>query len=1462
MKHLKNIVLSMIFLTGYLNAVNTCSTLGGDVFKKSDDIIVTTYHSHMGASFGGPVAWGEDMASDGSDQNTMNLVIPSNGYTYTGNVLMITASGNSNAQGFVLTTDGLWSWGAVNEVVDLRTDNLGIDQMTMPTGVTPADVLDIKANSDVFFLVTKTGEVWIAGQNVTQVSGNTDTTANQWQQVETAVGTPLTGIVELTGSREVVYARKADNTIWAWGRGIALGNGAAASTSTYATQVNPAGLPSAVTLSQLGTYMDNTANSSGLLALGSDQKLYGIGYNSDGRLIDTTTNFISTWTEVTTPVGEPVLFVTTSENSEEYASAAIITLAGVTNNLYSWGESNTGNIGHAAGIIENPTLPNGFVVGSDNPVYTSIGGHAMSFADKSNNGRICFVGHITNGSGGGLQNDPDNFDCFGQNAAGWPAEVDLCFQTPPTGTISGSVKDTLGNPIVGATIEIQFIDPLTGDANGTVVKDINGNPLTMTTLADGTYSFSDVITNNYMIVQTDQPGYGSVSDADDTVDTAGIDTNVTDAYTNTNTNDNKIPVTVKKGEGDDTGNNFVDTQAGTVLGSVKDSSGNPIAGVTVEIKDVGGNVVNDAGGNPLTTTTLPDGTYSFANVPLGDYEIVQTDKPGYASVSDTGSSDDDTTPNANTNDNKIPISVTFDETDINNDFVDDFIPPTVTDDESLANVPGSVSTAVNLLANDTLSDGSGITTPATEVTIDLDPSIAGIQSTLTVVNEGTFTVDPATGNLTFDPIDGFTSDPTDIPYTLTEVLTGLSVSANINVEYTEVPPVAINDDSLGNVPGSVSTAVNLLANDTLSDGSVITNPAAQVTIDLDPTTSGVQNTLIVPNEGTFTVDPATGNLTFDPIDGFTSDPTDIPYILTEVSTGLTITADINVEYTEVPPVATNDDSLGNVPSSVSTPVNLLANDTLSDGSVITNPAAQVTIDLDPATAGVQNTLTVVNEGTFTVDPATGSLIFAPEIGFLGDPTDIPYTLTEVSTGLSANANINVEYSIVARDDNETALVTGDAITVNPLVNDVLVDGSTPTITDVNITMIDPVTSNPTKSPIVVPNEGTWTLNNATGEITFTPEAGFNGDPTPLEYKIIDLANASTATATISIDYPQAPAPDVSTGAPGDLVTIDVLANDDTVDPTTVQIVGTSNPGDPLVVPGEGTWTVDPVNGSITFIPESGFTGDPTPIMYTATDTNGNPVVPASVTVNYTQQLNDDSQSGISGGPVSLDIISNDDDINASSISFDETSVGGVGTDTDGDGDIDKVVAAGEGIWTVNANGQVTFTPEAGFTGNPTPIQYTAKDALGNTLAPATITVNYNQSIAANDDGIITITRYGVTDITALILGNDVFTGNVTVDILSQPQHGTVEIIYDSNGKPTVLYTPDPDINYVPDEFRYSITDANGNVAVATVSLDLQCVTSQSSDGDALGTISIFMLMLFTLMSGLYFVRRENERGEA
>lgn len=93
--------------------------------------------------------------------------------------------------------------------------------------------------------------------------------------------------------------------------------------------------------------------------------------------------------------------------------------------------------------------------------------------------------------------------------------------------------------------------------------------------------------------------------------------------------------------------------------------------------------------------------------------------------------------------------------------------------------------------------------------------------------------------------------------------------------------------------------------------------------------------------------------------------------------------------------------------------------------------------------------------------------------------------------------------------------------------------------------------------------------------------------------------------------------------PGDPAVFDVLANDvtgDTVDPATVQIVGTANPGDPLVVPGQGTWTVDPATGVITFTPQAGFVLDPDPISYVVSDAHGNVSAPAELSADYLPEI--------------------------------------------------------------------------------------------------------------------------------------------------------------------------------------------------------------------------------------------------
>ncbi len=99
---------------------------------------------------------------------------------------------------------------------------------------------------------------------------------------------------------------------------------------------------------------------------------------------------------------------------------------------------------------------------------------------------------------------------------------------------------------------------------------------------------------------------------------------------------------------------------------------------------------------------------------------------------------------------------------------------------------------------------------------------------------------------------------------------------------------------------------------------------------------------------------------------------------------------------------------------------------------------------------------------------------------------------------------------------------------------------------------------------------------------------------------------------------------------------------------------------------------------------------------------------------------------------------------------------------------------------------------------------------------------------------------------------------------TQPSHGSVGI--DDNGTPNdptddvLIYTPTPD--YVgQDSFTYTIYDPFGNTSTATVTLSVDCSSSQTSDssgGDALGLLGSLLMLLTILAAGMILIRKEEE----
>ncbi|WP_234666023.1 T9SS type A sorting domain-containing protein [Dyadobacter sp. CY261] len=111
------------------------------------------------------------------------------------------------------------------------------------------------------------------------------------------------------------------------------------------------------------------------------------------------------------------------------------------------------------------------------------------------------------------------------------------------------------------------------------------------------------------------------------------------------------------------------------------------------------------------------------------------------------------------------------------------------------------------------------------------------------------------------------------------------------------PPIADDDQDLANPSGTIVT-LNILTNDKLNGGAV---PApGDVTVDIDPSTGGIQHSLTVTGQGIWTYTPGTGEVTFAPEVGFSGNPTAINYTLTEIATGLSDVATITVTYLQPP----------------------------------------------------------------------------------------------------------------------------------------------------------------------------------------------------------------------------------------------------------------------------------------------------------------------------------------------------------------------------------------------------------------------------------------------------------------------------------------------------------------------------------------------------------------------------------
>ncbi|MBE4242830.1 tandem-95 repeat protein [Vibrio parahaemolyticus] len=286
------------------------------------------------------------------------------------------------------------------------------------------------------------------------------------------------------------------------------------------------------------------------------------------------------------------------------------------------------------------------------------------------------------------------------------------------------------------------------------------------------------------------------------------------------------------------------------------------------------------------------------------------------------------------------------------------------------------------------------------------------------------------------------------------------------------------------------------------------------------------------------------------------------------------------------------------------------------------------------------------------------------------------------------------------------------------------------------------------------DKGNGTLvDNGDGTWTFTPQIDDDTEVS-FTFDIIDDEDlVVSGSANLDIlpinDAPNAKN-DVITTEEGTAVTIDVLVNDSDVEGDVLSIQSASVPSE------QGS--VDIVDGKLVFTPAENFNGEAT-ITYIVTDGDltDEANVTATVTpVNDSPVAVDDTVSTQEDTVVTIDVLTNDTDVDGDKLSIESASV------PKEQGTVEVV------------DGKLVFTPAENFNGDAE-ITYTVTDGQLTDEAKVTVTVN-----PVND--VPTIKVEAVESITEDAVSTDTVVATLTVRDTDTPEDQlTVSLENNSNG---------------------------------------------------------------------------------
>ena len=608
------------------------------------------------------------------------------------------------------------------------------------------------------------------------------------------------------------------------------------------------------------------------------------------------------------------------------------------------------------------------------------------------------------------------------------------------------------------------------------------------------------------------------------------------------------------------------------------------------------------------------------------------------------------------------------------------------------------------------------------------------------------------------------------------------------------PPLARND--------SFSTAV---------DKPITVQPGQLLVNDSDPEGDPLKIVSVQgATHGTVALNPD-GTVTFTPEAGFHGTGS-YSYTITDGKGG-TSTADVIIQI-DPNPVTQNNviaaDDAGTVVEGKSITINVLANDSDPEGDALVPGSVRIIAGPN----GQQPDVTAHTNPDGTITFTT-----------VDHHSTAPYFVTlqyEVSDARGARdtATVTVEVipsanNVIAVDDTGEIFPAGQTRTFNVVGNDYDPQGDSFQITRI----------------VTGPSQGRAIIDPAHGTITYESVASNTGYTETITYEITDARGATdTATLTIRVEPTNSvnAVDDTADLKAGQDVRIDVLRNDS--DPQGDAFHITRIVGQPTVRDGSGFG--DP-RGSVTINSDGTITYTDTPgarnagvveFSYEIVDSKGaTDIAVVRVTIGTAPNgvdANNDTLTITQDAPranVTNTLLANDFDPQG-----DKFHITAITQPTTGHGTVELV------------GDQVFFTPANGYHG-PVVFTYTITDALGATDT-AQVYINVQAPLStglnAGDDAFSTPFNTNLTITPTQLLANDNDPDGTVLNaanIISHtnPLNGTLTV--DANGN--FIYNPN-DTFRGTDSFTYTIKDAQGDIATATVTIRVADPLPQDNPVDA------------------------------